>query len=60
MNNIKKIIYELVDKDKELNKVDKNAVLRLHNEGVRNIDISRELGCAKSSITYILKNNLVK
>jgi len=48
-------ILERVSLYKEVPSIDKNLVLKMHGEGVKNIDIAKKLGCAKSSITYLLQ-----
>jgi len=48
-------IYKHMGKTKELKKIDKNIVFKMHRDGIRNIDIARKLKCAKSSITYLIK-----
>lgn len=51
-------IYKKVKSYKEYDPIDKNEVIRLHNDGLKNIEIAREIGCARSSITYILNRNI--
>jgi len=48
-------IYEKIDSYKEANKIDKDLVLSMYNNGIRQIDIAKELNCAKSSICYLIK-----
>jgi predicted transcriptional regulator len=48
-------IFEKVSSYNEKPVVDKNIVLQLHKEGLRNIDISKKINCSRASITYLLK-----
>lgn len=54
-------IYRLIPKDgKKCGKVikkgiDTEDVLRLHNEGMNNMEIARELGCSEMAVRYHLK-----
>jgi len=47
-------IEEKSNSYKEHKKIDHQEVMRMLNGGMRPVDISRELGCAKSSVTYIV------
>jgi len=38
----------------------KEDIQRLHKEGVTNIDIARQLGCVKSTVSYHLNDNTKK
>lgn len=54
-------IYRLIPKDgKKCGRVSKKGidtdeVLRLHNEGMNNMEIARELGCSEMAVRYHLK-----
>lgn len=54
-NNLKEEIYKKVISYREYDVISKDIVLELHNRGLKNIDIARQLNCAKSSITYLLQ-----
>ena len=43
-------------RDRNLKKINKEEVIKLHRQGMKNIEIAKNIKCAKSSITYILKN----
>jgi DNA-binding CsgD family transcriptional regulator len=57
----KSTIYRLMPKDgKKCGKcgkkgIDTEEVLRLHNEGMNNMEIARELGCSEMTVRYHLK-----
>jgi len=54
-NVFKDKILDKVSSYKEYLPIDRDVVLKLHKDGLKNIDIARKLNCAKSSITYLLK-----
>lgn len=57
-NMFKKDIFKKVDNYIEKpTTIDKERVIRMKKSGMKNIDIAREVGCAKSSVTYIINNN---
>lgn len=58
-NSLKDKIFKNIASYKEAGSINKDLVIKLHNEGFKNIDISRKLNCAKSSITYLLKKYLI-
>lgn len=48
-------ISDRVQSYKEAKKINEDLVIEMHKGGKKNIEISKELGCVKSSVTYILK-----
>ena len=54
---LKKDIFEKVDNYKEKrHKVNREEIMSMYNDGVRQVDIARHFGCAKSTINMALKN----
>lgn len=47
------------DSYKEMPKIDKDIVIKMYNDGVKQIEIARKLRCAKSSISYIVNRYCV-
>lgn len=57
-NSLKSIILMRSEMFKETPpKIDRDVIKALKKEGLSNIQISKKLKCAKSTITYALKNN---
>lgn len=50
-----KNIYEKVKTYKSYNKIDEKLIIKMRNENNTYLEISKKLGCSKSSINYILK-----
>lgn len=41
-------------------KIDKDKIVELHKQGLRQVDIARELGCSQCYITHVLDSRKVK
>jgi len=54
-DNLKNHIYNKVNDYKEHNAINKELVLSMYNNGIRQIDIAKKFNCAKSTICYLIK-----